>query len=703
MQTLGVTGAAALGLTEHVAAAEPCNYQVDFVAGTVEEQLGESEDDFYGRQNRLIQYVHGEGNEVTERDTWINSLDPETRECVTSDPISVSDDTASVSFTVAEGCELQLSLAAYTMSDSTFKFDTASEQELSDSATGTFTAGTHELEVTLPCASDDSESGEQVWEYRDGGVAHSIIKETDVRIPMRDGLDLAANIHRPEDSGDYPVIMAFTAYGKDIYWTEGEETFDVRWPGDGIAYEPWGPPITGACTFEAENPLFWVPSGYVTIIVDPRGFGRSPGTFTGFSSWGRDMYDAIEWAAQQEWSNGKVGLSGVSILSTSQYYAANLNPPHLEAICPWEGGPFTDYPSHGGVGPQTSPDITGTFPAPSNPAWPAPADENPPEPMEKREDEYFEGVTTPALVGGTWSSQGVFTRRDMRAFRKMSSDQKWLFTHGRGKWATFYQSEAQVFRKMFFDHFLKGTDDRILDIPPVRIENRDDLQNWSVSREADFPIPRTEYEKLYLDAEVGELRDDAPAQQGAVSYTSTEPDSAVFDFTFEEDTDLIGYQSLKLWVTLEDARDADLFITIRKLDRDGNEVQFTGYGAPLHYPVALGWLRLSHRKLNEEKSTLWEPYLDTEAEPNKVKSGEPVQCHVPIRPSATHYSEGETLRVEVAGTYLGTEDLEVQYPARERGQTPYAWESLNQGTHTIHTGQDMASYLVVPKVPTSNT
>ncbi|WP_197052422.1 CocE/NonD family hydrolase [Halobellus rufus] len=540
---------------------------------------------------------------------------------------------------------------------------------------------------------------EQVWEYREDGVAHSIVSETDVAIPMRDDLELAANIHRPEDSGEYPVLLAFTAYGKDIYWTEGEDEFGIPWPGDGVAYEPWGPPITGACTFEAENPEYWVPSGYVVIVVDPRGFGRSPGTFTGFSSWGRDMYDAIEWAAQQDWSNGNVGLSGVSILSTSQYYAANLNPPHLEAICPWEGGPFTDYPTHEGVGPQTSPDITGTFPAPSNPAWGAPEAENPPEPMEKKEDEYFAGVSTPALVCGTWSSQGVFTRRDMRAFRNISSDQKWLFTHGRGKWATFYQSEAQVFRKMFFDHFLKGTDDRILNVPPVRIETRETLQNWTVSQEEDFPIPRTEYKKLYLDAGDARLGDDPTNSQSSISYDSTEQDSVIFDFTFEEDTSLIGYQSLKLWVTPEDAPDGDLFVTIRKFDTDGEEVKFTGYGAPLQYPVALGWLRLSRRKLNEEKSTIWEPYLDYEAEPREVDPGEMVECHIPIRPSSTHYSEGETLQLEISGTYLGKEDLEVQYPAREPGQTPYAWETINEGEHTIHTGGNTPSHLVIPEIP----
>ncbi|ESP89332.1 VWA domain-containing protein [Candidatus Halobonum tyrrellensis] len=154
VRLLGGTGAAAgLGLagTGVGAAAEPCYYQVDFVAGEVEEQLGESDDDFYGAQERLIQYALGEGSEVTHRDTWINSLDTETRRAVTSDPIAVEGGTASVSFTVADGAELSLSLAVYSMPASTFSFDTADDQELTDSATGTFGPGEHTLEVTLPC------------------------------------------------------------------------------------------------------------------------------------------------------------------------------------------------------------------------------------------------------------------------------------------------------------------------------------------------------------------------------------------------------------------------------------------------------------------------------------------------------------------------------------------------------------------------
>ncbi|MDJ1434388.1 CocE/NonD family hydrolase [Halostagnicola sp. A-GB9-2] len=546
-----------------------------------------------------------------------------------------------------------------------------------------------------------------VWESPVEGVATGISKETDVPIPMRDGLELAGNVYRPEEPGEefgevpgeYPVIMEFTGWGKDIYWGQAQELFGEQWPGTGVGYEPWSPPVAHSCTFESENPNFWVPHGYVNIVVDGRGFGRSPGEFAGFEAWGRDMYDAIEWAARQPWSNGKVGMSGVSILSILQYYAAEANPPHLEAICPWQGAPDDLY-RHGGIGPVTSPTSTDDFPVPNDPAWPAPEETNPPTPDPRSEDELFAEITQPALICGSWSSHGLFSRGDFRAFRNIASEDKWLYNHGREKWATFYETEAQAFRKRFFDHFLKGTDSRILDEKPVRAEVRDSLRSWSVRTADDFPLPETQYRTLHLDGTDRSLTDrGTPARASAVSYDATTTDSVAFEHTFEEETALVGYQGLKLWVAPEDAADADLFVTVRKLDRNGDEVKFHGYSAPLAHPVALGFLRLSHRTLNAAKSTRWEPFLERDADPEPVEPGDPVACQIPIRPSGTRYREGETLQVEVSGTLFGHEDMTETYPARKRGETALGLETINEGEHTIHTGGEYDSRLVIPEVP----
>jgi len=547
---------------------------------------------------------------------------------------------------------------------------------------------------------------EQTWEPPMEGVGLGIAKDTDVPIPMRDGLELAANVYRPVEPGEkrgqiadeHPVILQFTGWGKDLYWGDAEEQFGTAWPGKGVGYGPSSPPVAETCTFEAEDPHFWVPQGYVLVVVDGRGFGRSPGQFTGYDAWGRDAHDAVEWAGEQAWSSGKVGMSGVSILSIMQYHAAALDPDHLEAICPWQATP-EDLHDHGGIAPVVEPNPPDQFPIPREPAWDAPAETNPPEIPGDPEDEVFESITHPALICGSWSSHGFFSRGDFRAFRKLSSEHKWLYNHGREKWATFYEDEAQAFRKQFFDHFLRGTDDRILDQPPVRFEVRDSLRNWFVRSADDFPLPDTDYRELYLDAADGRLTETAPDHEATVGYDATANDPASFAYTFDEPTSLVGYQSLRLWVTPEDAEDADLYVTVRKFDRDGEQVRFHGYIAPLAQPAALGFLRLSHRRLDEAASTPWNPYLDESADPEPVTPGEPVVCHVPIRASGTFFRSGETLRVDVSGTFLGEDDFEVTYPARRRGETALKLDSVNEGRHTIHTGGEYDSRLLVPEVP----
>jgi uncharacterized protein len=523
--------------------------------------------------------------------------------------------------------------------------------------------------------------------------------EKDVSIPMRDGLKLAANIFRPEKLGKFPVIVAFTAFAKDGLWSSNSS-------GWGMAYEPYSPTVTGSATFEAEDPAFWINHEYVLVIVDPRGFYRSPGQirtaeldglvgehavlYQGL--WARDMYDAIEWASTQEWSNGNVGMSGVSILGFSQWRAAALHPPHLKAFIPWEA--MTDYHRdvmfRGGIPDTEWGKLIGRHRLTPNPAWPPPESQDPSAPAEKEEDEFLADITAPALICATWSSHGTHTRGSFRAFRKISSRQKWLYIHGRQEWAQFYTAEAQTIRKLFFDHFLKGFDDRILDIPRVRLETRETLEKYTVRHEADFPIPGTKYKKLYLDATDHRLKFDKNSQPSKASYGSTSG-KAVFDYAFEQDTELTGYMSLKLWVSPEEADDMDLFITLRKFDRDDNEVFFDAWLMLGRYPIAFGWLRLSHRELDKEKSTPWDPYpKHVIGLGEQVKPGEIVPCVIPILPSGTLFRKGETLKLVISGIYGGGEIVNV----------PFGFNaSVNRGTHSIYTGSKYDSYLLVPLMP----
>jgi putative CocE/NonD family hydrolase len=171
-----------------------------------------------------------------------------------------------------------------------------------------------------------------------------------VPIRVRDGLELIADVYRPQKPGKYPVILSHGPYGKGLAFQEGYKT---AW--DRMAQNH--PDVTAGSTnkyqnWEVVDPEKWVPEGYVVVRVDSRGAGASPGFM---SLWGpqetQDMYDCIEWSGVQAWSNGKVGLNGISYYGMNQWQVAALQPPHLAAICIWEGASdfYRDLSHHGGI------------------------------------------------------------------------------------------------------------------------------------------------------------------------------------------------------------------------------------------------------------------------------------------------------------------------------------------------------------------
>jgi predicted acyl esterase len=503
-------------------------------------------------------------------------------------------------------------------------------------------------------------------EWLDAGI----IVERDVFVPMRDGVELRGNVYRPDKPGEFPVIMGITTYTKAV----------AGWGKTmGVNHHM----ISEETSFEFTDPGFWVPHNYVVVLVDPRGYGNSPGYRLGHGS-GEDYYDAIEWAGTQEWSNGNVGMIGISALGVVQWYAAQVHPPHLKAIVPWEATHFTiPTPRFGGIreyGFGQSIGIRGgTLPADPAKGQYVP-DERPPSPL------VFEDITVPALICVTSSDQELHARGTLWGYRKISSKYKWLYSHGGQKWGRFYGADAKAFQKMFFDCFLKGSDTRILETPRVRMEVRETLDKYIVRYEDEFPIPRTKYKRLYLNASTGALNFQKVNKPWKVSYDSTTPEGrAEFDITFDQDTELTGYMKLKVWVSPEDSDDMDLFVTVKKFDASGNEVLFDSCHAPRRYPVALGWMRLSKRELDPALSTPWNPIQDFTVE-DKVNPGEIVPAEIEIIFSSTLFREGETLRLVISGK-------------TQVDSTRYLYEDINVGSHSIYTGGRYNSYLQVPVIP----
>lgn len=158
--------------------------------------------------------------------------------------------------------------------------------------------------------------------------------EKDVPVVVRDGTVLRANVFCPEGEGHFPVLLTAATYGKDGFPAASRsgraKPLQYRMAANDAPIR-----ISAWTALEAPDPAFWVPRGYVLINLDLRGWGTSEGSPEPFGpTEGEDIHDAIEWAATQSWSNGHIGMTGVSYLAMAQWSAAATEPPHLKAISP---------------------------------------------------------------------------------------------------------------------------------------------------------------------------------------------------------------------------------------------------------------------------------------------------------------------------------------------------------------------------------
>lgn len=502
-----------------------------------------------------------------------------------------------------------------------------------------------------------------------------IIRERDVLVRVRDGTALRVNVYRPSEAGRFPVLMSLHPYGKDML---PKRVFGRYQPL--LTYRllrQTGPVQHSAWTgWEAPDPAFWVPRGYVVVNADMRGFHRSDGQAHLLSQQeGEDYYDLIEWAGGQEWSSGKVGLLGVSYLALTQWRAAALHPPSLAAICPWEG--FTDvyrdlaYP--GGVREDGF-----------VPFWFGRLDrrrvlENLRQDQLKhdRYDELWKSrtadlsaITVPALICGSFSDHNLHSGGSFRGYQKISSSQKWLYTHRNGKWAEFYSREGLDFQCRFFDHFLKEVDNGMDKTPPVRLEVRVDGKTVrEVRDETQWPPARVRWVPLYLAADE-QLHHDRKAE--ATSLTVDFPSGKLeWRYLFEKDTELTGPMSLLVEVSVDEVADLHLFVGIRKF-RDGREVYFEGsYGFGKDM-VTRGWARLSGRGETGERTT--------------IVPGEVIPLAIEILPSSTYFETGDELRLEIGGRYPY-----LRHPLL--GQFPAAYQPSPPGRLHLHLGN---SHLLIP-------
>lgn len=556
---------------------------------------------------------------------------------------------------------------------------------------------------------------------------HEMTVEKDVRIPMDDGVVLRANVYRPTVEGRFPVVMAQGVYGKDTHFADAfsaqYEKLIKLYPGlceDGSTgrYLRW----------ETVDPERWVPDGFVVIQVDSRGTGNSPGFLDPRSPREmRDYHDCIEWAGAQPWSNGRVGLIGISYYAMTQWMVAALQPPHLAAIVPWEGLSdfYRDSTRQGGIygngfseawwprqvtvnqhgngstryrdrdtgRPPTGPALTETMLAGNRrdfiadlrghtlaDAWYA----------ERTPD--LSRVRVPLLSAGNWGGPGMHLRGNIEGYLRAAAPQKWLSMHVGTHYESFYLPHYVALQKRFFGHFLRGDDNGWERSAPVQLAIRQ-VDGTAVEREEqEFPLARTKYTPFPLDADARSLATALPSAVSSVTFDAFGEGISFSTPPFEVETEITGFVALRLFVSSSTA-DMDIFATLRVFDPRDEEVIFVGAHEPT--PLARGWLRASHRKLDPARSLPFRVF-HAHNEVQKLTLGEVYAIDVEIWPTCIVMKPGYRLVLTLMG-----EDYQVPgIPGRLLHEDPNDRNPAEfGGRNTIHTGRAYPSTLMLPIIP----
>ena len=572
-------------------------------------------------------------------------------------------------------------------------------------------------------------------------IQDGMVIDWDLPITMDDGIVLRADVFRPIAPGHYPVIASYGPYAK---WLAFQDGYPTAWEimirehpdvaaGSTNKYQSW----------EVVDPEKWVPDGYVVVRVDSRGAGRSPGFIDHFSPREtQDLYNTIEWVAAQPWSNGKVGLAGISYYAINQWQVAGLQPPHLAAICGWEGAGdwYRNKNHHGGIlctfqanwydmqvknvqhglgergprsringelvcGPETLSDEELAQPRCEfgEDIFSHPLDDA----YHRARSADWDNIKVPLLSCGNWGGNGLHLHGNIEGFVRAASQQKWLEMHGDRHWTLFYTDYGVQLQKRFFGHFLKGEDTGWSKQPPLQLQIRHPGEKFVERHENEWPLARTQWTKLYLNVANKSLSP-APAAAPAQAHFAALGDGLLFlTPPLERETELTGPSTARLFVS-STTTDADLFLVLQVFAPDGKEVVFHGALDP-HTPVAQGWLRASHRKLDPALSAPYRPY-HTHDERQPLTPGQVVQLDIEIWPTCIVIPAGYRIGLSVRGkdyVYAGESGGRLSNMKNEfTGCGPFLHNDPRDrpvdifgGMTNIHSGQNQENFLLLPIVP----
>jgi uncharacterized protein len=544
-----------------------------------------------------------------------------------------------------------------------------------------------------------------------------LIEARNTLIPTRDGTRLAADVFLPDDPGPHPVLVGLSPYGKEI------QSLPV----------PPQPPTSPLYSreIEAGDPRFLTAAGYVHVIIDVRGTGKSDGTYRGWMSAdeARDSYDVIEWAAAQEWSDGKVGMVGVSYFGAIQLAAAALQPPHLEAIMPLNAPAdyYREGSHHGGIlhtffdyiymvyarGRAVSdvvagssegeleeiierltsnPDLSmypGLYNTATNPERSPlffdllanPVDG--PFYWERSAYKSYERIKIPFYTGSGWWAYGhMHLRGAFQHYDGIDAPKK-LYVESRVE-ADAPMDEAynaEVVR--WYDHWLKGVDNGIIDERPIKLHVRG--RGWRYGDA--WPLPGTEWAELHLRRFGGLSREPEPVEGSpdvlVQAPIEVQPAVATCEYLtdpFLEPVEVTGPAALTLYAAI-DADDTNWMSSVLDVAPDGREVELTR-----------GFLKASHRETDEAQSEPWRPF-HPHRRSEAVEPGRIYEYRIELSPLASVFGAGHRIKLS-----LSCAD-HAQWPPRdmELGQDHQPWHVCRKATvtHTIFHDREHPSRLLL--------
>jgi uncharacterized protein len=514
--------------------------------------------------------------------------------------------------------------------------------------------------------------------------------EKDVRITLRDGTVLLADVFRPDTDRPVPALIAASPYPRQIQ--------DLGLP-------------TGIVEAGASD--FWVPRGYAHVIVNLRGMCGSEGTYTFFDSQERlDLYDVVEWVAARPWCDGQIGMIGISYYAMAQLAAAVERPPHLKALLPLHlttamydavrhNGLYSQsfvtswlsalgitsrgdrifrnpllrlarrillrpavhrrFATFNGEGALTGLKMIHKFPRPEHP-WDellrACADEHP------TKDAWWDDrdllpllsrVEVPVYLGSDWTNVPMHLPGTFDAWDGLADNPNvrmaLLGEHG----LPWPWESMHVEALAWFDHWLKGRDTGIMDGPPIRyvVPGTD---GW---RTADEWPPKADLAEFALHPD-GRLATEEPGATGWRRYDSATGRLTWTSAPLSEELDIVGHGELALTATTS-AGDTGWIVLLEDVAPDGTPTS-----------VTQGWLRAALREVDEEASTAGRPVL-SQRRPVPVPAGEPVEYRIPLVATARRFAAGHRLRV----TLTSNDTLPDSKPMLGFAHTPVGPAAVN--------------------------